>query len=396
MNEELKAELDTLKKGLEGKTQVEVKEAITAFESKVNETIKTEAKSLFDAEIKSVRDEMEQKFAADIKAVQDHADKLDVKLQTSVKTANNKPTFGQMMRKTIAEKFDQINEVGGGAKSYKVETKVVGDMTLGNNLTGDEPRDYNFEVAMKPGQALNFSDLVSTVNISGGTYTFVRETTSEGSISTQTEGALKSQIDYDTAMVDVSTDFLAGFAVYSKKMRNNLTYLQSFLPRALRRDYFIAENAQFSTALAADVTASTVISGNNIERLISEISALESINYMVNGIVITPADYWTIMTTEKSTGAGYGLPGIVTIDGGQLRINGIPIYKATWLAANKYFVGDWSYVEKVVTEGLSLEFSTEDVDNFRKNNITARIEAQIALAVRRPDALIYGDFTTVV
>jgi hypothetical protein len=100
------------------------------------------------------------------------------------------------------------------------------------------------------------------------------------------------------------------------------------------------------------------------------------------------------MLTEKSTGAGYGLPGIVTMEGGNLKINGISIFKATWLAANKYFVGDWSYVQKVVTEGLVLEFSTEDNDNFSKNNITARIEAQIALAVERPNAVIFGDFTT--
>lgn len=366
----------------ENKTALEGQ--IKALETKLSEAVEQGVKQATEA------------LQAEIKAVQDHADNLDVKMQAKANGANEpKPTFGKMMRKMIAEKFEDINAVGGATKSFKVDTKAVGDMTLGNNLTGDEPRDYNFDVAMKPGQNLNFADLVSTVNITGGTYTFVRETTSEGAIATQTEGAAKSQIDYDTAMIDVSTDFLAGFAVYSKKMRNNLPYLESFLPRALRRDYFISENAQFVTALAAEATASTVITGNHIERLISNISALESINYMVNGIVITPADYWTIMTIEKSTGAGYGLPGIVTIDGGQLRINGIPIYKATWLAANKYFVGDWSYVEKVVTEGLSLEFSTEDSDNFRKNNITARIEAQIALAVRRPDALVYGDFTTV-
>jgi hypothetical protein len=99
------------------------------------------------------------------------------------------------------------------------------------------------------------------------------------------------------------------------------------------------------------------------------------------------------MVTEKSTGAGYGLPGVVTFDGGVLRISGIPIYKATWLAANKYFVGDWSRVKKVVTEGLSLDFSESEGTNFVKNEITARIEAQVALAVEQPSALIFGDFT---
>ena len=384
-------ELNEALEGIKAQVATSTAENKAALEGQIK-ALETKLSDAVEAGVKNATDALQ----LEIKAVQDHADKLDVKMQAKATGVNEpKPTFGKMMRTVLAESFKDINAVGGSSKSFKVDTKAVGDMTLGNNLTGDEPRDYNFDVAMKPGQNLNFQDLVPTVNITGGTYTFVRETTSEGSISTQTEGSAKSQIDYDTAMIDVSTDFLAGFAVYSKKMRNNLPYLESFLPRSLRRDYFIAENAQFVTTLSAAVTASTLTTGNHIERLINNIAALEGINYMVNGIVITPADYWTIMTTEKSTGAGYGLPGIVTIDGGQLRINGIPIYKATWLAANKYFVGDWSYVEKVVTEGLALEFSTEDSDNFRKNNITARIEAQIALAVRRTDALIYGDFTTV-
>ena len=270
-------------------------------------------------------------------------------------------------------------------------------MTLGASLTGDQPRDYNFDVVMTPGQMVNVSDLVGNVSISGGTYTFPRESGSEGAIAAQTEGSAKSQIDYDFTMVDVNTDFIAGYSRYSKKMRNNLPFLESFVPRALRRDYAIAENSSFNTVLAAAATASTeIITGKNkIEMLINEIAKQEGLNYSVNAIVVTPADYWDILKTEKSTGAGYGLPGIVTLDGGQLRINGIPLVKANWLAANKYYVGDWSRINKVTTEGLALDFSEEEGSNFVNNNITARIEAQVALAVEQPAALVYGDFTAV-
>ena len=216
-------------------------------------------------------------------------------------------------------------------------------------------------------------------------------------VATQTEGSEKAQRDYDFTHVDVTTDFIAGFARYSKKMANNLPFLESSLPNELRRDYAIAENSAFNTVLAAGATASTeIITGKNkIEMLINEIAKLEGANYASNGIVITPADFYSILTIEKSTGAGYGLPGVVTFDGGVLRVNGIPVYKATWLAANKYFVGDWSRVKKVTTEGLSLEFSETEGTNFVTNNITARIEAQVGLAVEQPAAIVYGDFTAV-
>ena len=374
---ELKEQLEALTLKLEGKSQTEVKSAIEAFELKNNEVISNQIK------------EVKESFELQLKELQNHADKLDVKLQEKAKKEMVK---GDAIKSAINENFDLIKAV---RKGQAVQVKAVGDMTLGASLTGDQPRDYNYDVVSVPGQALNVSDLAGSVSISGGTYTFVKVVKGEGSIGAQTEGASKSQIDYDYTMVDVNTDFIAGFARYSKKMANNLPFLESSLPNELRRDYLIAENAAFNTVLAGAATASALITGNKIERLIANVAVLEGINHVVNGVVISPADYWDILVTEKSTGAGYGLPGVVTFEGGVLRISGIPIYKATWLAANKYFVGDWSRVKKVVTEGLSLDFSETEGSNFVKNEITARIEAQVALAVEQPSALIFGDFTTV-
>lgn len=385
---ELKQELDGIKTALETKTTAEVKAAIDALETKFTAELKTQ----FETEIKSVKDALEAKLAdaeAKLKSVQEHADKLDMKLQSNVPSTRKE----DVLVKTITENYANISNV---RKGNAVQTKVVGDMTLGANLTGDQPRDYNFSVVMTPGQAVNVSDLVGSVNISGGTYTFPREKGGEGSIGAQTEGQNKNQKDYDVEMVDVNTDFIAGYARYSKKMANNLPFLTSFVPNALRRDYMISENSAFNTVLATDATDSTSTASNKIELLIKDIAAQQDANYIVNGIVVRPSDYWDILITEKSTGAGYGLPGVVTVDAsGQLRINGIPVYQATWVGENKYFLGDWTRVNKIITEGLSLEFSEQEGTNFVKNNITARIEAQVALAVEQPLALIYGDFTNV-
>ena len=370
-----------IKNALEGiKAQVETK----ASEQSV------EVKGLIEA-VKAENAAVVEGLKADLTAIQAHADKLDVKLQEkSLEAKKGEDT----LVKSITENFTQIGNVRKGAA---VQVKAVGDMTLPVNLVGAQPKDYNFDVVMIPGQAVNVSDLVGSVTISGGTYTFPVEGVGEGSIGAQVEGANKLQRDYDFTMVDVNTDFIAGFTRYSKKMANNLPFLTSFIPKALRRDYAIAENAAFNTELAAKSTASTeIITGKNkIEMLINDIAKLQNNNYSVNGIVIRPSDYWDILKIEKSVGAGYGLPGIVTLDGGQLRINGIPIYQATWLAANRYFVGDWTRVNKIVTEGLSLEFSEQEGTNFVKNNITARIEAQVALAVEQPLALVYGNFLAV-
>lgn len=380
MDEKLLAELANIKSGLETKTATEVKSAIDAFETKLTTSIKSQ----FDAEIKSVREELETKFNADLAKLQEHADKLDMKLQEKAKAEANANV--DALKALIKENADSIVKV---AKDNAVQIKAVGDMTTAN-FTGEEPRDYNFDIVSFPSQMVNVADLVGNININGGTYTYTVEGAGEGSIAAQTEGSSKAQRDYDFTAVDVTTDYIAGFARYSKKMRNNLSYITSAIPQLLRRDYFKAENSAFNTVLAADATASTeIITGSSKSKmLINEIGKLENANYMVNGIVVRPSDYLDILKTAKAD-----LESAVTYENGILRVAGVQVLKATWLAANKYYVGDWTRVNKVTTEGLSLEFSEVEGTNFVKNNITARIEAQVALAVEQPLALVYGDFT---
>jgi hypothetical protein len=372
--EELKLELKTLTDNLEGKSKAEVKSALEAFETKNNEFIASQVK------------EVKESLEAQLKAVQEHADKLDVKLQEKAVNTNNEPV--DVLAKTIADNIDSIKQVRAG-KSF--ETKAVADMGVAN-LTGTAPRTYNFDIVKFPNQKVNIEDFVGSVSAPNGIYTYTVEGAGEGSISAQTENASKSQRDYDFTATDVSTNFIAGFARYSKKMANNVSYIVNTIPMLLRRDYYKAENSAFNTIIAAAATASTeIITGKTkAEMLINEIGKLEDADYSDSNIIIVkPTDYLSILKTAKMD-----LASAVTYEGGVLRVAGVQVLKASsWLAANKYYVGDWSRVNKIVTEGLSLEFSDQEGSNFVKNQITARIEAQVSLVVEQPAAVIYGDFT---
>jgi HK97 family phage major capsid protein len=382
MDEKLLAELANIKSGLETKTASEVKSAIDAFETK----LKADVKSTFENEIKAVRLEMETKFNADLKAIQDHADKLDVKLQE--KQAETKE--GDFLQNEIKSNIEAIKSIKKGAS---FQTKAVGNMTTAN-VSGSTPKTYNLDIVTLPSQSVNIEDLARPVSADNGTYVFTRELAGEGSIAANTEGSAKSQRDYDFEAIDVTTNFIAGIARYSKKMRNNLSYIVNSIPQLLRRDYYKAENAAFQTLLAAQATASTeIITGKTkAEMLINEIGKLQDADYNeTNYIVVKPTDYLSILKTAKDD-----LAAAVTYDAGILRVAGVQVLKASnWLPANKYYVGDWSRVSKVTTEGLSLEFSETEGSNFVNNNITARIEAQVGFVVEQPAAIIYGDFTAV-
>jgi len=388
MDEELKAALEELKAKVDTKSKEEIKAAMNSFAE--------EHKSVLEADLEEFKSKFEtiEGVETGLEELKEHLAKLDIKLQERKK---GEAEVLDPLKELISKNFDQIKTVRKGS-SVQLESKVVGDMTLPVNLTGDQPRVYQRSVAAVPSQAINFADLVSSIAIDGGTYTFPRETGSEGSISTQTEGSAKSQIDYDFTMVDVNTDFLAGFAVYSKKMANNLPFLENFLPSALRRDYFKAENAQFYANLVTNSTNSVLTAGNIVERVINEQTTLLAADYMPNAIVVSPQDYGAILLTSGATGGTAGtfsLPGVVSVINGVVTINGLAVYVASWVPADKYIIGDWTQANKIVTQGLSVQFFEQDSDNVRKNNITARVESQIALAVQRTQAFINGDFTTV-
>jgi len=371
---ELKEQLEALSSKLEGKSKEQIKADLTAFEEKNNE--------LIESSIKSVREEL----TAEMKAIQDHADALDVKLQAKQKEESNSNT--DSLVKSISDNIDKIKEVRTG-KPF--ETKAVANMTTAN-LTGTAPRTYNFDIVKFPSQKVNIEDFVGTVSAPNGVYTYTVEGAGEGSIGSQTEGSDKNQRDYDFTSIDVSTNFIAGLARYSKKMQNNLAYITTSIPTMLRRDYYKAENSSFQTVLAAGATASTeIITGKTkAEMLINEIGKLEDADYSENNlIVVKPTDYLSILKTAKQD-----LASAVTYEAGVLRVAGVQVLKASsWLPANKYYVGDWSRVNKITTESISLEFSAQEGTNFVKNNITARIEAQVGFVVEQPAAVILGDFT---
>lgn len=383
MDEKLLAELANIKTGLETKTASEVKTALDAFEAKMVASTKT----AFETEIKAVKDALELKFAADLKVVQDHANLLDGKFQE--KQVETKDV--DFLTKAISDNIEAIKVV---AKDRGFQTKAVANMTTAN-LTGTAPKTYNFDIVTLPSQMVNIEDLVRTVSADNGVYVYTRETGAEGSIGAPaSEGGAKTQKDYDFTAYDVATDFIAGYTRYSKKMRNNLAYIINTIPSLLRRDYYKAENTAFQTIIAAAATASTeIITGKTkAEMLINEIGKLQDADYDgTNLIVVRPSDYLSILKTAKQD-----LASAVTYEGGVLRVAGVQVLKASsWLPANKYYVADWSRVSKVVTDGISLEFSETEGSNFVNNNITARIEAQVNVAVEQPAAVIYGDFTAV-
>ena len=317
--------------------------------------------------------------------------------EKTAKTVNAKTkSFGDAFSESIAEAFEakqaEIKEFQKNKNAkLTIDLKAVGTMTLGNNLTGDGTATYNTRQGLVPAQKINMRDLIPTAVSPTGLYVTYRETGTEGSIGIQTEGNAKSQIDYDLTEVKVVSDYIAGFARFSKQMMFQLPFLQNTLQRMLLRDFYKKENSTFFSAVSSAATGSTTTSATvDAEQLVDWIANQLDANFEASFALVSYAQWADLLKTKPTD---YSVPGGFVIDAnGNVRIAGVPVIGASWVTNDKALIIDANYLERVETEGLRVEFSYEDSDNFQRNLVTARVECFEDINIMRTDAIIYGSF----
>jgi HK97 family phage major capsid protein len=384
----------------------EIKSAFEGIKSEVNGAIES-AKADNASALESVKAELEATKAS-ITVVKDEIEKLEAKQNRVKMNQTEVKGFNATLADAIEQNGDSLAKLARGEQKrsgFILDTKAVGNMTEAVNLTGDIQRQYAPQVYALPSRKVHIRSLVPVGTISTGLFTFPKETGGEGEAGPQTQGSTKPQIDFDITMTDAPAQYIAGFVRISRQMLDDVPAMTSFLQARLLEKYLLAEDSQllFGNGTAPNLTGLTVnaaaFSGAatvDVEQLVQAIAQVEASNYSATGILINPSDWANIVNT-KNTNSAYSLPGstVVTTDG-TLSIAGIPIYKSTAITADKFLVGDWSMGAQIMqNQGISVQFSEMDSDNFQKNMITVRVEARIAFPIYYNSAFVYGDFGNV-
>jgi HK97 family phage major capsid protein len=384
----------------------EIKSAFEGVKTEVNGAIET-LKADNAVAVDGLKTELEE-LKSQISVVKDAADKLEAKNNRKTMNENQAKGFNASLAEAIEKNADSIAKLGRGEQKrsgFILDTKAVGNMTEAVNLTGDIQRQYAPQVYALPNRKVHIRSLVPVGTISTGLFTFPKETGGEGEAGPQTQGSTKPQIDFDITMTDAPAQYIAGFVRISRQMLDDVPAMTSFLQARLLEKYLLAEDSQllFGNGSAPNLTGLTInaaaFSGAatvDVEQLVQAIAQVEASNYSATGILINPSDWANIVNT-KNTNSAYSLPGstVVTTDG-TLSIAGIPIYKSTAITADKFLVGDWSMGAQIMqNQGISVQFSEMDSDNFQKNMITVRVEARIAFPIYYNSAFVYGDFGNV-
>jgi HK97 family phage major capsid protein len=114
--------------------------------------------------------------------------------------------------------------------------------------------------------------------------------------------------------------------------------------------------------------------------------------YPADAILLNPADFASIEIELLTTAAGQVR---VQVDAaGVMRLWGVPVVQSVGVTADTVAVGAFGQAYTLYNrEGVVVEMSESDSDNFTKNLITIRAERRLALATEVPGAIRAGDLT---
>ena len=385
---ELEGLKSTLEVSINEKTKGEIAEQLKAAVAELDAKITSLTNNDSAEAVKAITEEFNT-LKADQVSLLKGFDLLQTRVKTSKKETMENNTFGQVFAAGLKENANALETLKKG-QSVKIDMKAVSDMSLATNLTGDGTASYSARQAILPAQKINFRDLVPTTVSPTGLYVQYRETGSEGSISVQTEGSAKSQIDYDFTEIKVVENYIAGFSRFTKQMAKQLPYMQGTLPRIMSRDFYKAENSAFFTTVSGAATGDNTTAGANIVEVIMDLIANQNAaNFSASFAIVHPVTLAAINKVLLTNGYYPGAAGISSVANGSLAISGTPVIAASWAVAGNVLILDADYCERVETEGLNVQFAMEDGDNFTKNQITARIECQEEINLMLPASAIY-------
>ena len=379
-------------------TNEQIAAEVKSIGDNLTQVLANSANAKTDAtEAKSVVNELKAKLesvasAADLAEFKSAMQSQFDALTTKVKAGN--PDSAKSFDQVLLEKLEGRNiekEMKSNGRIV-IEMPEVKTMTLSANLSGDSVATYNTRQAIQPGQLVNFRDYVPTVQSPTGLYVTYREATGNANnIAAQLEGSLKQENNYSLTEVKTVNEFIAGFSKFSRQMLTSLPFMSQTLPRLLTRDFFKKENAAFFTTVSGAATGVTTTSAStNLGDLIQLIGNQRAADFSPAVIFVSNATYSGMLIESFTNGYYLGAGSIGIGANGTLNLVGVPIVGVNWVPNSRALVLDNSFIERVEVNGLNIELSYEDQNNFVTNMVTARIECYEAINLMLPNSAIYA------
>lgn len=272
--------------------------------------------------------------------------------------------------------------------------------TSGGSLITSDRADG---VAM-PRRRLTVRALLGTGTTNSNMVEYPRQTTRDNQAATVAELALKPESNLAWELKQAKVATIAHWVGASRQALDDAGQLRTLIDGELRYGLALKEESQL---LLGDGVGTNIlglvpqavaynaigqpVGASKFDVLLRAVAQAEAADLPATGVVVNSADWLRLQGLKDADGRylGSGPMGVIMPTAW-----GLDVVPSNSMPPGKFLAGNFAN-SATIYDRMSpvVLISTEDRDNFIRNAVTILCEERIALAVRRPEALIYGDYS---
>lgn len=379
-----------------GKFNAKAEEALT--EAKKNGKLSAETKDTVDkmaSELNALK-EAEKTLKAALGELEQHVAQMPLANAKQVVESVGQQVISAEALKTFAASVAASQRISIPVKAALLTANVPGNIVAPDRLPG---------IDTAPKQCLFIRDLIAPGTTASNTIYWVQQTGFTNNAAAVAENTTKpySNIEFAEKITPVRT--IAHLFKASKQILDDFSQLQSQVDAEMRfgLKYVEEQEILFGDGTGAHLegiipqasafaAAFQVDNQNGIDDLRLAMLQAQLARFPASGHVLHFID-WAKIELTKDTLGRYILANPAALTGPTLW--GLPVVATEATAfQGKFLTGAFSAGAQIFDrEETNVVISTENADDFEKNMITIRCEERLALAVKRPEAFVYGSFT---
>ncbi|EEW1995972.1 phage major capsid protein [Escherichia coli] len=389
------------------KVTASIEEATGKFNAKAEEALKEAQKNgKLSAETKETVDKMaselnalkeaEKTLKASMGELEQHVAQMPLANAKQVVESVGQQVISAEALKTFAASIAASQRISIPVKAALLTANVPGNIVAPDRLPG---------IDTAPKQRLFIRDLIAPGTTASNTIYWVQQTGFTNNAAAVAENTTKpySNIEFAEKITPVRT--IAHLFKASKQILDDFAQLQSQVDAEMRfgLKYVEEQEILFGDGTGAHLegiipqasafsAAFQVENQNGIDDLRLAMLQAQLARFPASGHVLHFID-WAKIELTKDTLGRYILANPAALTGPTLW--GLPVVATETTAfQGKFLTGAFSAGAQIFDrEETNVVISTENADDFEKNMITIRCEERLALAVKRPEAFVYGSFT---
>jgi HK97 family phage major capsid protein len=374
-----------------------------------------------DEAVKEILDAVEAKVTAGLEV---KTAEIKRELNEAVKAFEVRNTEKSTSKSVVfdSKAYDSwAKSVKGGLKGdFSFEVKDLGaflksvpaDMSVADNFDGVVAlTELDSAVSRDPQRTPFIESLVSVGTISAPIDTWIETTDETGAVLSVAELAEIPKKDWEFAEASMPVRKIGVHSKYSKEMADDLPNLvnevRNFLVADLRREVDaqilagnnVGENLKgilgYATAYAAGDFTGTIKNANHFDVIETAASQVITGLHNPNFVVVHPTDA-SKMNLAKDDNGAYVMPPFITAGGAT--VSGLRVVVNTGITAGTFLVGDFSKSSVKYRQGLTVELSNSDQDDFVRDRFTVKATVRLVHRVRGNDteAFVSGSFATAI